>query len=419
MIDSEMQIAARLAIAALVGLAAGLEREWSGHTSGPDARFAGLRTFFLLGLVGGIAGILADKSSAVVGGAIVLGAAALCVSAYTMAVRRPGATADGTTEAAALTVLGLGAIAGAGWIVVAAGAGAVVALMLREKARLHWLVKHLEEPALRAGFQFAVLAVVVLPLLPTGPYFGALAIRPRALWAVVLIFSGLNFAGFVARRIVGASRGLGITGALGGFVSSTAVTLSFSRQSRSDTQLGAPLARGVIAACTTLVPRILIISAAFSPPVALQLLPMLAPPFVIGVGLATLGWPSDEERAGAAPPDDVNPLHLGAALRMGVAFQVAMILITFVERAWGTAGVYATAAVLGLSDMDALTFSMSRPNSGLSPNVAARAIAIGILVNTILKLAIAAGLGRLTFRRRAAVGLVGLAAGSVVGLLLP
>lgn len=419
MIDSQMQIAGRLAIAALIGLAAGLEREWSGHTSGPDARFAGLRTFFLLGLVGGIAGILAVDSGPVVAAALTLGGVALSVSAYAMAVRRPGAGTDGTTEAAALTVVGLGVIAGIGWIGVAAGAGAVVVLMLREKERLHWLVRHLQEPELRAGFQFAVLAVVVLPLLPSGPYFGVLEFRPRTLWTIVLVFSGLNFAGFVARRIVGASRGLGITGALGGVVSSTAVTLSFSRQSRSDTALGAPLARGVIAACTMLIPRILVVSAAFNPAVALQLLPMLVPPFVIGLGLATMGWSSRDEKGTNGSVDNVNPLNLGAALRMGVAFQVAMVVITLVQRAWGTAGVYTTAAILGLTDMDALTVAMSRPEASLQVNTAARAIAIGILLNTLLKLALAVGLGRLTFRRRAAVGLVSLAAASAVGLLIP
>jgi len=419
MIDSQLQIAVRLAIADLIGLAAGLEREWSGHTAGPDARFAGLRTFFLLGLVGGIAGIIAVDGSAEVAGAIALGGAALCVSAYIMAVRRPGADADGTTEAAALAIVGLGVVAGTGSIGVAAGAGAIVVLMLREKARLHWLVRHLEEPELRAGFQFAVLAVVVLPLLPTGPYLGVLEIRPRALWTLVLIFSGLNFAGFAARRIVGASRGLGITGALGGVVSSTAVTLSFSRQSRSDTHLGAPLARGVIAACTVLIPRILIVSAAFSPGVALRLLPMLVPPLAIGLALVMFGWGKDAATPGPASVDDVNPLHLGAAMRMAVAFQVAMVLITLVQRAWGTAGVYTASGILVLTDMDALTVSMSRPEAGLDPNIAARAIAIGMLVNTLLKLGVAVGIGRLTFRRRAAVGLISLAAASAAGLLIP
>jgi uncharacterized membrane protein (DUF4010 family) len=419
MLAAQSQIAIRLAIAALIGLAAGLEREWSGHTSGPDARFAGLRTFFLLGLLGGIAGVLGENASATIAAALILGGVALCVAGYAMAVRRVGAETDGTTEAAAITIVGLGAVAGTGWTGIAAGAGAVVVLMLREKARLHWLVRHLEEPELRAGFQFAVLAVVVLPLLPTGPLFGVLAIQPRALWTIVLLFSGLNFAGFAARRIVGASRGLGITGALGGVVSSTAVTFSFSRQSRTDAQLGAPLARGVIAACTVLVPRVLIVSAAFSPAVALHLLPLLLPAFVVGVVSVAIGWRSDRGTTEPAPVDDENPLHLGAAIRMAIAFQVAMLLIAFVQRAWGTAGVYTTAAVLGLTDVDALTVSMSRPEGVLASSTAAHAIAIGILANTLLKLVVAIGLGRLTFRRRAAIGLASLAAGSALGLMFP
>jgi uncharacterized membrane protein (DUF4010 family) len=419
MFASQTQIAIRLAIAALVGLAAGLEREWSGHTSGPNARFAGLRTFFLLGLVGGIAGVLTENSSSVIAGALVVGGVALSVVGYAMAVRRPGAETDGTTEAAAIAVVGLGAVAGVGWIGLAAGAGAVVVLMLREKERLHWMVRQLGEPELRAGFQFAVLAVVVLPLLPTGPFFGVLAIQPRALWAIVLLFSALNFIGFAARRLVGASRGLGITGALGGVVSSTAVTFSFSRQSRTDTQLGAPLAQGVIAACTVLIPRVLVVSAAFNPDVALALLPLLLPAFVVGAAFITFGYRSDRATPSVAPPDDVNPLHLGAAIRMAIAFQVAMLLIAFVQRAWGTAGVYTTAGVLGLTDVDALTVSMSRPEASLPVSTAAHAIAIGILANTLLKLAVAIVLGRLTFRRRAAIGLASLAIGSAAGLLLP
>ena len=275
-LDGQRDIATRLAIAALVGLAAGLEREWSGHASGPDARFAGLRTFCLLGLLGGIAGILASSSQVQMATAMAGGGAALCVAAYVVAARKSGASPDGTTEAAALAILALGALAGFGWIGIAAGAGAIVVLLLSEKTRLHWLVRQLSEPELRAGVQFAVLAVVVLPLLPPGPYFGDLAIKPRALWMIVLLFSALNFGGFVARRLMGAHRGLSVAGALGGLVSSTAVTLTFSRMSRTDDDLGTSLARGVLAACTVLIPRVLVVSAFLNPSVSLALLPMLA-----------------------------------------------------------------------------------------------------------------------------------------------
>jgi uncharacterized membrane protein (DUF4010 family) len=417
-LDGQRDIATRLAIAALVGLAAGLEREWSGHTSGPDARFAGLRTFCLLGLLGGIVGILASSSELEVATALAAGGAALCVAAYVAAVRKPGASPDGTTEAAALAVLALGALAGFGWIGISAGAGAIVVLLLSEKTRLHWLVRQLSEPEFRAGVQFAVLAVVVLPLLPPGPYFGDLAIKPRALWTIVLLFSALNFGGFVARRLMGARRGLSVTGALGGVVSSTAVTLTFSRMSRTDDDLGTPLARGVLAACTVLLPRVLIVSAFLNPAVSLALLPMLALPLVVGVAFTFLGRGSELAASRRAAEPTENPLRLMTAMQMALAFQAAMLAVLFAQRIWGNTGVYAGATILGLTDVDALTVSMSRQQASLATSVAAHAIVIGVLTNTILKLAVATIVGRSAYRRRTAAGLVALAASTAVGLLV-
>lgn len=413
----ELIVAVRLGIASLIGLAAGLEREWSGHASGPTARFAGLRTFFLLGLTGGAAGAIAEASFSLLGAMLLFAAASFPVAAYVMTVRRPGIEPDGTTEASAIAVVALGTLAGIGMIGVAAGAGAIVVLLLREKQRLHWWVRRLEEPELRAGLQFAVLAVAVLPLLPSGPYLGALAVRPRALWAIVLVFSGLNFASFVARRLVGVSRGLGIAGALGGVVSSTLVTLTFSRQSRVDVKAGHSLANGVLAACTVLVPRVLVFSAAVNPPVAVALLPMLVPVFLVGVLLVLIGWRTDEHSE-ATPAPEENPLRLWAAIRMAVVFQAAMILIAVVVRHGGSSGIYATAIALGLTDVDALTVSMSRRDAALAIDLAARAIVLGILANTLLKAGVAALFGRATFRRRAITGLATLAATAAIGLLV-
>ena len=411
------QIAIRVAIAGMIGLAAGLEREWSGHASGPDARFAGLRTFLMLGALGGIAGSLGAADHPLVAAAIALSASALCVVAYAMAVHRPTATTDGTTEAAALIVVALGVVAGIGWIGLAAGAGALVVLALSEKTRLHWLVRRLGAPELRAGLQFAVLAVVVLPLLPSGPYLGIVGVRPRALWAIVLLFSGLNFAGFIARRAVGAHRGYRIAGALGGAISSTAVTLSFSRQSRRDSGVNVALAGGVIAACTVLVPRVILVSAVLNPRVALQLLPILAPAFVIGAAMTALGWRRKDDVTTVANDTPANPLHLAAAIRMAVAFQAGMAIIAWVRQTWGLPGLFTTAAALGLTDVDALTVSMSRQEALLDASIAARAIAIGILANTFMKLGIALVFGRASFRQRTGVGLVGLAAGTAAGLI--
>jgi uncharacterized membrane protein (DUF4010 family) len=284
---------------------------------------------------------------------------------------------------------------------------------------VHWFVERLDEPELRAGVQFAVLAVVVLPLLPRGPFFGELALRPRSLWAIVLLFSALNFAGYVARRTVGARRGLTVAGALGGLVSSTAVTLNFSRQSRDAETAGASLAGGVLAACTVLVPRVLLVSAVLNPPLALRLLPALAPMFAAGAAFVMIAWRRDGEQASrTAVAVEQNPLHLAAAVRMAVFFQAAIVAISLARRLGDGAGLYTTAAVLGLTDSDAMSFSLSRPEAGIAVPVAARAIVLGIVASTVLKMTIAAAVGRAPFRRRAVIGLGWLALSGVLGVLL-
>ncbi len=409
----------RLAVAGLIGLTLGVEREWSGHASGPGARFAGVRTFFLLGLVGGIAGWLAAQDHLLLAAVLVGGSALLAVAAYVVASMQTG-DRDGTTEAAALLVLATGSLAGMGYEALAAGAAAVAVLALAEKSRIREFIARIGETELRAALHFAVLAVVVLPLLPTGPFGPGDGIRPRELWTVVLIFSGVNFIGYLARRAVGADRGYGIAGMLGGLVSSTAVTLTFSRQSRVTPKFARGLALGVIAACTVLLPRVLITTLVLSPAVAGHLVPyVIAPAVVAGCFLAYALLRKQPSPAHGEGRDAGNPLRLGAAIQMALAFQLVLLAVPAAEHFWGAGGVLGSAAVLGLTDMDALTYSMSRfgATTGDAP-LAARAIAIGLLSNTVLKLALAVGLGAPGFRRFAAAGLVAFALSLLAGLLI-
>jgi len=409
----------RLAVAGLIGLAIGVEREWSGHASGPCARFAGARTFFLLGLVGGIAGWLSAQDRLLLAAALVGGAASLAVAAYVVASKRTG-DRDGTTEAAALLVLATGSLSGLGYRTLAAGVAAVAVLGLAEKSRIREFIAGIGKTELRAALHLIVLAVVVLPLLPTGPFGPGGAIRPRELWSVVLIFSAVNFVGYLARGAVGADRGYGIAGMLGGLVSSTAVTLGFSRQSRVTPEYARGLALGVIAACTVLLPRVLTVTVVLSPPVALRLLPyLIAPAIVAGCLLAYALLRKQPSPAHGEERNSGNPLRLGAAVQMALAFQLVLLAVPAAERLWGPGGVLGSAAVLGLTDMDALTYSMSRLGAETGDAaLAARAIAIGLVSNTVLKLALALGLGAPGFRRSAAGGLLALAVSLLPGLLI-
>jgi uncharacterized membrane protein (DUF4010 family) len=263
-----------------------------------------------------------------------------------------------------------------------------------------------------------VLALVVLPLLPDrtwGPWGG---VNPRELWIVVLIFAGVNYGGFVAHRWVGASRGYGAAGLLGGLVSSTAITLQFSRRSRDEPALSGSLGLGIVAACTVLLGRVAVVAATQAPAVALALVPYLALPFV--VGLAVVGavlWQGRHAVADGSAAPLASPLRLGSALQLALGFQVALFGIRAAGDWFGRAGVLTSAFVLGLTDMDALTFSMARLGKEQAQvELAARAIAVGIVANTLLKGGLVLALGTPTLRRVAGGGLAALLVATLVRL---
>lgn len=385
-----------LGVATIGGAAVGVERQWSGHASGPAARFAGVRTFTLLGAVAGLAGLLWTWGAPALAITVLAAASAMVVTAYVVASSRD---IDGTTEVAALVVLAAGASAGLGQPAASSGIIALTWLLLSEKSRLHAFVTRLDRSGLSAAARFAVMATVVLPLLPTGPFGPLGGVRPRDLWVAVLFFSGLSFTGHVARRLVGATRGYAIAGLMGGLVSSTNVTLTFARMSRTHAELAIPLAQGAVAANAILFVRVLAAAAVLSPVLAAALLPYMIAPFVVGALAVASGlWRAPSGEVTLEP--QTNPLQLRASLQMALLFQFVLFGMTFVEQRLGEGGVISTSALLGLTDVDALTLAMAKgvgPN-GIAAPVAARAVAVGILANTGLKLAMAAAVGRGRFR---------------------
>jgi uncharacterized membrane protein (DUF4010 family) len=401
-----------IAIAALGGAAVGLEREWSGHATGPEAHFAGIRTFTLLGGLAGVTGwfwILDLYAPAIV---LLGGAAAMVVAAYVAASRRH---VDGTTEIAALVVLASGFMAGAGHVVLASALFAITTLLLVEKSRLHAIVERIDDEGLRAGIRFAVMAVVILPLLPEGPFGPLGGVRPRQLWLFVLLFSGLSFAGYLARRVVGSQRGYSAAGLIGGFISSTGVTFTFARTSRENPEASFPLALGVVSACTVMSLRVIVATAILRPPLAVSLIPYLIAPFLLGLITVVYGFKQHQEETSVEPPS--NPLQVSSALQMAVLFQLVLFAVYAVRAHWGDVGILLSGAVLGFTDVDALTISMAKSADGQIPvAIAAEAVAIGVLSNTVLKLLLAVALGKAKFRKLASAWMTVMATASAVSI---
>ncbi len=414
--SDDLRSAIAIAVAALGGTAIGVERQWSGHATGEQARFGGVRTFTLLGAAAGIAGQLWLAGMALAAAALVGGAIALVIAGYVAASRHE---VDATTEVAALVVIAAGLLAGSGHIALASGTIALTNLLLIEKSQLHSLVRRIGDVELHAAARFLVMAVVVLPLLPKGPFGPLGGVRPRELWALVLILSGLSFAGYLGRRLVGPRHGHVLAGALGGLVSSTSVALSFARASRAQSASASSLATGVVAASSVMFVRLILVTLALNPPLGAKVAPLLAAPLLTGAAATALGLRREPVATTRTPAGPENPLQFGAALQMAALFQVVLFAVHWVREAWGTPGLIASGAVLGLTDTDALALSMAKSApQGADLAASAAAIAAGGVSNTALKLGAVLAIGGRRFRAHAGCGLAAIAAAALGAIAL-
>jgi uncharacterized membrane protein (DUF4010 family) len=414
-VNQGLEAAAGILVAILGGAAVGVERQRSGHASGPEARLGGVRTFTLLGATAGIAGWLTAHGYPVPAGFLLAGALALTVAGY---VRASRIDIDATTEVAALVVLGAGLLAGLGELRLSAGLTTVTVLLLAEKPRLHGMVARIDETTLLAAARFAVMSVVILPLLPEGPFGPGPGVRPRELWLLVLLFSGISFVGYIAQRLAG-SAGYPLTGLLGGMVSSTSVTLTFARLSQTHDGRSQALATGAIAASAMSLLRVCVVVAVLDSSLLQTLAWYLVPPFVVAAAGSLAAWRRLDHTA-EAPPAVGNPLQVRAAVEMAALFLVVLYVVHAVRGAVGDAGLLASGFVLGLTDVDALTLSMTRSvATGTSIDAACRAIAVGIVANSMMKAGIAAVMGARRFAWLSAGVLLTMAATGVVMLAIP
>jgi len=405
---------AGLAVAILGGAAVGGERQRSGHATGPDARLGGIRTFTLLGTLAGIAGQLIEAGHPIPASLLLAGGIAVIVAGY---IRASSKDIDATTEVAAIVVLGAGALGGLGFLRLSAALTTLTVLLLAEKPRLHGFVQRLDEPTMLAAARFAVMSIVILPLLPEGPFGPGPGIKPRELWMLVLLFSGMSFVGYLAQRMSGAA-GYPLTGLLGGLVSSTSVTLTFARLSKAQPRQEGPLAVGAVAASTVLFFRVAIAVAVLNAALLPVLARYLAGPLIVAIIAVALAWPSLRgTKADAAALK--NPLQLLSAVEMALLFQVVLFAVYYMRQWVGDAGMLASGFVLGLTDVDALTLSMTRSvSTGTTIESACRAIAMGIVANSIMKAVIAVAIGNRRFAWQAGLSLIGMAAAGAAAVIL-
>jgi uncharacterized membrane protein (DUF4010 family) len=371
-----------LAFVAAAGLGAviGLERQI--HRSHAEDVSAGVRTYALFGLWGAATGFFADVygSAAFVVGAAAF--AALIVSSYIMFAL---GTKDWgiTTEFASLGAFAVGVLVWNEQEIVAAAVAVGIAALLRAKEWLHGLTSRFSDADVRAVLQFAVLTAVVLPLLPDQDYGKFEAFNPRRVWLMVVFVAAIGLAGYVALRLKG-ERGLGVTGLLGGLISSTAVTLGFSKMSKDQPRLRTALVAGIIAASGLMYARVLVEAFVFAPDMALRLVVPLAVLFVLVEGTAIYWWTRPvDATTGSSGIELQNPVTIKSALQFAALYAaVIFVAKVLIDRA-SEATLSVVGAVSGINDVDAITLAMADEvaRQGLDPTVAGQAVLAAVVVN--------------------------------------
>jgi uncharacterized membrane protein (DUF4010 family) len=395
----DLDLALRFGVALGLGLVLGLERE---RRRDAELLFGGVRTFALIALLGAVGAFMERELNQ---GWLVLAAfialSALVVVSYATTAAR--GELGITTEVTALLAFIAGVLCGWEKVGVASVVTVVCLLLLSLKDLLHGLARRVELADVEATLKFAVISVIILPLLPNET-FGPPpldVINPYKIWLMVVLIAGLNFLGYLLVKVLGNEHGLVLTGILGGLVSSTAVTLSFSQRSRREPAMSSAFVLAIVVAWTIMFLRVVVevgvINRALAASLALALGCMAAAGLLVSLVL----WRRSRARETGVVTAGANPFELSEAIKFGLLFGIVTVVAKAAEAYLGATGLYLAGAVAGATDVDAIALSMANraTTTPESIKIATYTIVIAVISNTLVKTGMAAFIGAPAMRR--------------------
>lgn len=415
----ELELFKRFGVAVGAGIIVGIERGWHSRDEAEGQRVAGVRTFAIAGLLGGLWAYLADLL-----GQIVLGFAFLAFAAIMIFARMRRSLAVGdygvTTVVASLVTFAIGAIAIRGELSIAAAASVITAMLLGIKPMLHRWIEKIERRELMAVLELLVMTLVLMPVLPDKGFGPWEALNPREIWWMVVLIAGMHLVGYIAVRLLGSRHGIPMAGLAGGLVASTAVAVSFSRLGREAPRAARAYAAGIVLASATMFARVAIVVAVLKPALLVYLLPPMLAATVAGLIAALLLWRGVKSGSAAGP--DIkprNPFEFGTALKFGALLAVVMLASQGLKEWLGETGILIAGLVSGLADVDAITLSLTRlAGTDVPLAIAAAGIAIAAGANTIVKSGIAFVAGGRRMGLLVGTGLGAATIAGVAGLLI-
>jgi len=403
-----------LALALALGLLVGIQRGWAHRDRAPGSQFAGIRTYGLLGLAGGMAGALYGWAQVMA--IVMLAATATLVLISYYRESRQQDLVSGTGSVVGLITMGCGFLAATGfWLPASVITGSMV-LLLSQRTRLHHLVERLSEKDIRAIAHFVLISIVVLPLLPDRQVGPLDAWNPQKLWLVVVLVSGFSLAGYVATRLLGPTRGIIATAAAGSMVSSTAVTTSLAGRLRDEEGDALIFHAGISTGSAVMFVRLIVLVFILAPFALKYLVLLAAPGLVVSLIAAAIQLRAARRHPPAInePVDVKNPAALLPALVLVGLVMVMTLVARWVLERFGDAGVAVVLAISGTVDVDSAVITMgSLPEGTLAGHMAGLALLAPMVLNTLFKAGIAASIAGW---RRSLPGVITLIASALASL---
>jgi uncharacterized membrane protein (DUF4010 family) len=377
----------QLGIALGLGLLVGLQRERT------NARLAGFRTFPLITLFGTICALLAQAFGGWVVAAGMAGLIGLLIIGNLQS--HPAESDPGlTSEIAMLVMFAIGAFLVMEKTALAIALGGTVAVLLHLKPEMHRFAERLGKRDFKAIMQFALISLVILPVLPNqfyGPYD---VLNPFKIWMMVVLIVGISLGGYISYKALGPRAGALASGLLGGLISSTATTVSYARRSKQ-TPATVTLATFVITMASAVVfARVLVLIGATAP----AFLSTAWPPLAAMLGwfgvLSLICWMARRGESSSMPEQE-NPSELKPALLFAGLFAVVLVAAAAAKDYFGQSGLYAVAVLSGLTDMDAITLSVTQMVNAqnLPAETGWRLILVASLSNLVFKAGTVAVIG--------------------------
>jgi len=397
-----------------IGLLIGMERERR-----PDSA-AGLRTFSLVAMLGCLFALLGEKT----GGPWMLAVGLLVVASAMIASNFSSQQEEQyrgfTSEAAIIVTYGLGAAVWFGYATLAVMLAIATTVLLYFKAELKHISERTTPKDINSILQFAVLSLVILPILPSADFGPYGAINPRQVWWMVVLISGLALAGYLALRIIGARHGAAVLGIFGGLASSTATTMMFSRHARNHSELLRMSAIVILIANVMVMVRLGIISSLVAPSLIAPVATVFACGIIPGVAMSIYGWKILSDAGELPMPEVKNPTELKTAVSFGLMYAAVVLAAAWLQDIAGNSGLYIVALVSGLTDADASVLSTLRMfNLDKVPQTeAVIAVTLALMANLIFKIGLVLSIGGPKLARHALPGLLAIGGGMAVGLML-